>query len=372
MLVLVGDGPRKSEPAWLVRVLKGDAKASTPNPPSPPTIGQAAAKTEEELAAYLREEAKAIVARKRGEELRRNETQQAEDAARRLELQKVCDEVASELPRPIVFYPDHRATEKKIRELETLIAVNAEPSLVAQLANVYGRCGYAVFDLKSSMSDHPEEAARRWPLACGHPIEAWLRCPRADWLAWSCAKSRGWGYPGLWRAAIDSVQAALDATAGGHALEDVRLKVVDWLKRLRHSEKIFFLGQARLVAQDLFEIHEACLDELDRIDGDLDVEDLPTYLAQHLAEACADLATPRESFDHEPQLEVFVHAALILARVKPAFETPPDWWGTDLDADTRGIAWEDGDRWGFEVKAKLEDLAEVVRRRIPVPIDPSA
>lgn len=368
------NGPRKPEPAWLVRVLKGEAQASPkPDPkvqlrPVEPLLPkelqeQTDARKEAEQDRYRK------LARERAE---KEEREERERSAARIDLQKIYDEIASELPRPILFYPEHRPTERKIRDFEARILEDPSPRQVVELANLYGRCGFAVFDLKSVMNDHPEEMARRWPLACGHPLDAWIKCPRGDWLLWPCVKSRGWGYPGAWRAAIDCVQAAVDVGVGDQILEEIRVKAIEWLKTLRHCEKMLFLGQARVLAKDLHEVYEAACDELDRIDRDLDVEDLPTFLAQHVAEACADLATPCESEDHEPHLEALVHSAVVLGRLLPQFAQPPAGWKPDLDPEKRASAWEDGERWEFETKAKLELFADTVRRRIPVPIDPSA
>lgn len=316
-----------------------------------------AARKEAEEKARIEKEVRAEI--KRFDRLRREERERADREAK--EKREKITKFLDRFPRAVAFSPLSGDEDRKLRAFEKTIVETRDPKIAAKLFKAYDDLGFVLVDLDDLMQGHPEEDARSWPTESDDDFLAWQACNRADWLVWSCAKVKGWGYPGLWRAVSECAETALgfaEAELPKAVVEACRLS----LNRLRRIIKNYFEGYD--VGERLFRLHEI----LSELAEAVPVKDEFTY---HMVRACFYLTAPVEREDCEPHVESVVHSALVLAKALPQFPTTPGWFmPLAEDLKERDRLWRDKGRQEHELMAKLEFLAPTIRRYVPVPIDP--
>lgn len=261
------------------------------------------------------------------------------------------------LPRPFSFLSVSSAIQTRIDALALVAKSGREPD-ARKLASAYESAGFWIMDLRTVMGDHFEEEARVWSEA--DPIEAWISCRRADWLAWACSGVGGWGYPGLWAAAQDCVRQAI-VVASPRIPKEVSVFLLDIVKDLdvfisswrRETPNLDLIDDLRRSVKKLIE----------NISGRIGLKpDLA--IALKAAEAVRALVTldPLE----RPPVDAVARAAAVLAATLPEHTTMPVSWLPD-DPE-RGGKWASEGRPRAEIKSKLAFMAPLVRKRIPVPV----
>ncbi len=300
--------------------------------------------------------------RKEREERARARAERAavRDAKRRknaLIREKRLSKLDSALPKYLSPVSVSSTIQTRIDALIFTARSGREPD-VRKLAEAYQAAGFGILDLSAFMADHFEEEARAWGKA--DPIEAWTGCQRADWLVWACSGASGWGYPGLWPAAMTCVRQAI-AVASSQIPKEVSVFLVRIVKDLD-----VFLASWRHGAPDLDlidDLRQSTKKLIKNILGRLH-EKPDLAISLKAAEAVRALVS-LDPVDRL-QVEAVAMSAAVLASALPEHTVMPASWLPD-DPE-RAKKWASEGRLKAEITSKLAFLAPLVRRQIPVPV----